>query len=121
MSGGYAVNGSDAKISGSARIKVKRVPLLHRFARWILSESPEQNTINPYVINETRIPSNDMSSDRFRINVFFGEGGIAVEVHSDSGNVKLGPSTQIRLHIIPEGKDLGEALAHILTLENIRR
>lgn len=60
----------------------------------------------------------DICADRISFQVFPASGGVAVQVqsydrHHDERSTKL--------HVIPEDKDLAESLAHILSLESMRR
>lgn len=64
----------------------------------------------------TRAVREDMNSKRINLTVFPGRGGMAVEIN----RYDQASDSQInRLHIIPDGEDLAEALAHIITYESL--
>ena len=59
-----------------------------------------------------------LSSTAMHFKVFKGAGGIVIETW-ESGNGPTRDDTS--LHIIPEGEDLATAIAHIITLQSMRR
>ena len=70
--------------------------------------------VNPATIDEPP----DLDSQGIYFKVIPGSGGIAVEVsHYD----RKAEQDIITLHIIPEGEELGEELAKIITLEAMKR
>jgi hypothetical protein len=61
---------------------------------------------------------NSIISDGISFQVFPGAGGVAIQVQSYDRNRD---ERSTKLHIIPEDKDMAEALAHILSIEAMRR
>jgi hypothetical protein len=62
--------------------------------------------------------SEGLDCNAISFKVFAAQGGIAIQVHSYDPNRD---TLTVSLHVVPEDKDLAEALTHILSLESLRR
>jgi hypothetical protein len=128
MSGGYAV-ASQAKsrriprITHSNRLsraipiqttesrKIK-MTLKQRIRNWLMNDSDSEEC---YAIEDSNGP--DLSSNSFRLNVYGASGGTIIETTKYD---RKSDENRHSLHIVTEDKDLGEELAKIITMEQLR-
>ena len=128
MSGGYAV-ASTAKsrriprITVSNRLGRERPPQLtelrkmkmsikQRIRSWLMNDD---DTPDPYSIEDENGP--DLSSQSFRLNIYGASGGTIIETTKYD---RKNDENRHSLHVVTEDKDLGEELAKIITMEQLR-
>ena len=128
MSGGYAV-ASTAKsrriprITVSNRLGRERPPQLtelrkmkmsikQRIRSWLMNDD---DTPDPYSIEDENGP--DLSSQSFRLNIYGASGGTIIETTKYD---RKSDENRHSLHVVTEDKNLGEELAKIITMEQLR-
>jgi hypothetical protein len=128
MSGGYAV-ASQAKsrriprITHSNRInratpiqttesRKMKMTLKQRIRNWLMNDS---DTEECYAIEDSDGP--DLHSQSFRLNIYGASGGTIIETTKYD---RKSDENRHSLHVVTEDKDLGEELAKIITMEQLR-
>jgi len=127
MSGGYAV---------ASQSKPRRIPRIssHKIGRGISTQTTEQrkmkmtlkqrirnwlmNDTEPedcYAIEDSNGP--DLNSQSFRLNIYGASGGTIIETTKYD---RKSDENRHSLHIVTEDKDLGQELAKIITMEQLR-
>ena len=128
MSGGYAV-ASQAKsrriprITGANQIKRTRqytenrpmkLTIKQRIRNWLMDDSAD------YADNITidrDCESRDLNSRSFRLSVYGASGGTIIETTKYD---RKSDENRHSLHVVTEDKDLGQELAKIITMEQLR-
>ena len=127
MSGGYAV-ASTAKsrriprITVSNRLGRERPPQLtelrkmkmsikQRIRNWLMNNDDDPC----YAVDDSNVA--DLSSNSFRLNIYGASGGTIIETTKYD---RKSDENRHSLHIVTEDKDLGEELAKIITMEQLR-
>jgi hypothetical protein len=128
MSGGYAV-ASTAKqrrvprMTGSNRLsrpypiqttksKKMKMTLKQRIRNWLMNDTEPEDC---YAIEDSDGP--DLHSQSFRLNIYGASGGTIVETTKYD---QKKDENRHSLHVVTEDKDLGEELAKIITMEQLR-
>jgi hypothetical protein len=112
---GY-VTVSKSHMIGAANKRRKKEPpmkltLRQRLRNWILNEDEYANL----VIDEARSP--DLQSNSFRLNVYGASGGIIIETTRYD---RKSDENRHSLHVVTEEQDLGEQIAKIITMEQLK-
>jgi hypothetical protein len=129
MSGGYAV-ASQAKYGRIPRIthsnrlsraipiqttesRKMKMTLKQRIRNWLMNDSdaPEEC----FTVEDSDGP--DLSSNSFRLNVYGASGGTIIETTKYD---RKSDENRHSLHVVTEDKDLGQELAKIITMEQLR-
>jgi hypothetical protein len=127
MSGGYAV-ASQSKSRSIPRIsshkigrgisiqttksRIMKMSLKQRIRNWLMNDSEPEDC---YAIEDSNGP--DLNSQSFRLNIYGASGGTIIETTKYD---RKSDENRHSLHIVAEDKDLGEELAKIITMEQLR-
>jgi hypothetical protein len=128
MSGGYAV-ASTAKSRRIPRITVSnrlgrgrppqptelrkmKMSIKQRIRSWLMNDD---DTPDPYYTEDEN--GLDLSSQSFRLNIYGASGGTIIETTKYD---RKSDENRHSLHVVTEDKDLGEELAKIITMEQLR-
>jgi hypothetical protein len=128
MSGGYAA-ASQAKsrriprITRSNRLgraipiqttksSKMKMSIKQRIRSWLMNDD---DTPDPYSIEDENGP--DLNSQSFRLNIYGASGGTIIETTKYD---RKSDENRHSLHIVTEDKDLGQELAKIITMEQLR-
>jgi hypothetical protein len=113
MSTGYAV--AQPKAIRPNRIKRQQMKLTfkQKIRNWLMDDSHERD----YAIASNSVERLDLSSQGFRLNVYGASGGTIVETTKYD---RKSDESRHSLHVVTEDKDLGEELAKIITMEQLR-
>jgi hypothetical protein len=130
MSGGYAVASTMSKrprriprITGSNRLgrvhpiqttelKKMKMTLKQRIRNWLMNDNDEEC----YTIEQDSTGP-DLNAQSFRLSVYGASGGTIIETTKYD---RKSDENRHSLHIVTEDKDLGEELAKIITMEQLR-
>ena len=128
MSGGYAV-ASTAKqrrvprMTGSNQInrarqyiqqKSMKLSIRERIRNWLLKDDNDMESVGIYAEDSDGV---DLHSQGFRLQVYGASGGTIVETTKYD---EKKDENRHSLHVVTEDKDLGEELAKIITMEQLR-
>jgi hypothetical protein len=128
MSGGYAA-ASQAKsrriprITHSNRLgraipiqttksNKMKMSIKQRIRNWLMNDSDAEEC---YAIEDENGP--DLNSQSFRLNIYGASGGTIIETTKYD---RKSDENRHSLHIVTEDKDLGQELAKIITMEQLR-
>ena len=128
MSGGYAA-ASQAKsrriprITHSNRLgraipiqttesRKMKMTLKQRIRNWLMNDNDANEC---YAVEDENGP--DLNSQSFRLNIYGAGGGTIIETTKYD---RKSDENRHSLHIVTEDKDLGEELAKIITMEQLR-
>jgi len=128
MSGGYAA-ASQAKsrriprITHSNRLgraipiqttksSKMKMSIKQRIRSWLMNDD---DIPDPYSIEDENGP--DLNSQSFRLNIYGASGGTIIETTKYD---RKSDENRHSLHIVTEDKDLGQELAKIITMEQLR-
>jgi hypothetical protein len=126
MSGGYAVASVVPKrlrrhTVGANQIKPARqyleerpmkLTIKQRIRQWLMNDDQPDEC---YAIEDSNGP--DLNSQSFRLSVYGASGGTIIETTKYD---RKSDENRHSLHIVAEDKDLGEELAKIITMEQLR-
>jgi hypothetical protein len=128
MSGGYAVASSSRlnripRITVSNRLGRRRPPqttelrkmkisLKQRIRNWLMNDNDAEEC---YAVEDSN--GVDLSSNSFRLNIYGASGGTIIETTKYD---RKSDENRHSLHIVTEDKDLGQELAKIITMEQLR-
>jgi len=125
MSGGYAVASTRStrripRITGANQIKRARLiqtttmklSIKERIRNWLMKDNDERE-----LVYAEDCESVDLHSRGFRLQVFSASGGTIVETTKYD---RKSDENRHSLHVVTEDKDLGEELAKIITMEQLR-
>jgi hypothetical protein len=126
MSGGYAVASTASqrripRITGANQIKRARqytenrpmkLTIKQRIRNWLMNDSQPDEC---YAVEDENGP--DLSSNSFRLNIYGASGGTIIETTKYD---RKSDENRHSLHIVTEDKDLGQELAKIITMEQLR-
>ena len=128
MSGGYAVASSSRlnripRITVSNRLGRGRPPqttelrktkmsIKQRIRNWLMNDSDANEC---YAVEDENGP--DLNSQSFRLNIYGASGGTIIETTKYD---RKSDENRHSLHIVTEDKDLGQELAKIITMEQLR-
>jgi len=127
MSGGYAT-ASQAKsrriprITHSNRLgrnlpikttesRKMKMSIKQRIRNWLMNNDDDPC----YAVDDSNVA--DLSSNSFRLNIYGASGGTIIETTKYD---RKSDENRHSLHIVAEDKDLGEELAKIITMEQLR-
>lgn len=126
MSGGYAVASTASqrripRITGANQItrarqytenRPMKLTIKQRIRNWLMNDDQPDEC---YAVEDSNGP--DLNAQSFRLSVYGASGGTIIETtkydHKSDEN-------RHSLHIVTEDKDLGEELAKIITMEQLR-
>ena len=129
MSGGYAV-ASQAKVSRripritvsnrlsrgrpiqTTELRKMKMTLKQRLRNWLMNDDQPDEC---YAIEDENGP--DLNSQSFRLNIYGASGGTIIETTKYD---RKSDENRHSLHIVTEDKDLGQELAKIITMEQLR-
>ena len=125
MSGGYAVASTRStrripRITGANQIKRARLiqtttmklSIKERIRNWLMKDNDERE-----LVYAEDCESVDLHSQGFRLQVYSASGGTIVETTKYD---RKSDENRHSLHVVTEDKDLGEELAKIITMEQLR-
>jgi hypothetical protein len=130
MSGGYAV-ASTAKssrriprITGANRLgraiptsvnnlRKMKMTLKQRIRNWLMNENDDAEEC--FTVEDSN--GIDLSSNSFRLNIYGASGGTIIETTKYD---RKSDENRHSLYVVTEDKDLGEELAKIITMEQLR-
>ena len=129
MSGGYAASSQSKsrripRITGANRLgraiptpvnnlRKMKMTLKQRLRNWLMSGNDDAEEC--YVGEDSN--GIDLSSNSFRLNVYGASGGTIVETTKYD---RKSDENRHSLHVVTEDKDLGQELAKIITMEQLR-
>jgi hypothetical protein len=128
MSGGYAVASQPRsnripRITGANQIKRARqytenrpmkLTIKQRIRNWLMDDSADYADS---VTIDRDCESRDLHSNSFRLQVYGASGGTIIETTKYD---RKNDENRHSLHVVTEDKDLGEELAKIITMEQLR-
>ena len=89
-----------------------KMSIKQRIRNWLMNDD---DTPDPYSIeDETGL---DLNSQSFRLNIYGASGGTIIETTKYD---RKSDENRHSLHIVTEDKDLGQELAKIITMEQLR-
>lgn len=124
MSGGYAVASAKVpRIRGANKIsrvrpiqtttsRTMKLSIKERIRNWLMRDDNECESL---YVEDCEGPS--IASQGFRLNVYGASGGTIVETTKYD---RKSDENRHSLHVVTEDKDLGEELAKIITMEQLR-
>jgi len=124
MSGGYTVKSRKIpRITHSNRLnrpspiqttksRIMKMSLKQRIRNWLMNDN---DTEEGYTIEDSDGP--DLNSQSFRLNIYGASGGTIIETTKYD---RKSDENRHSLHIVTEDKDLGQELAKIITMEQLR-
>jgi hypothetical protein len=127
MSGGYAVATAmrprrSQRITGAKTIsrirhyaedKPMKLTFREKLRNWLLKD--DSNECEPIYSDDCDGP--DLDSQSFRLKVYGASGGTIIETTKYD---RKSDENRHSLHVVTEDKDLGEELAKIITMEQLR-
>ena len=128
MSGGYAVASTQRsrripRITGANQInrvrpiqttKTMKLSIRERIRNWLLKEDDDMESVGVYAEDCEGV---DLHSQGFRLQVYGASGGTIVETTKYD---QKKDENRHSLYVVTEDKDLGEELAKIITMEQLR-
>ena len=125
MSGGYAVASTQRtrripRITGANQIKrarpiqtiIMKLSIRERIRNWLMKDNDERE-----LVYAEDCESVDLHSQGFRLQVYSASGGTIVETTKYD---RKSDENRHSLHVVTEDKDLGQELAKIITMEQLR-
>ena len=129
MSGGYAVAAQSKsrripRITHSNRLgraiptpvnnlRKMKMTIKQRIRNWLMNENDDAEPC--YAVDDSNVA--DLSSNSFRLNVYGASGGTIIETTKYD---RKSDENRHSLHVVTEDKDLGQELAKIITMEQLR-
>ena len=130
MSGGYAVASTTKssrripRMTGANRLGRGRLPqptelrkmkmtLKQRIRNWLMNENDDAEEC--FTVEDSN--GIDLSSNSFRLNIYGASGGTIIETTKYD---RKSDENRHSLHVVTEDKDLGQELAKIITMEQLR-
>ena len=129
MSGGYAVASQSKsrripRITHSNRLnrpsqiqttksRIMKMSIKQRIRNWLMSGNDDAEEC--YAVEDGN--GVDLSSNSFRLNIYGASGGTIIETTKYDRKTD---ENRHSLHIVTEDKDLGQELAKIITMEQLR-
>ena len=127
MSGGYAAASQSKsrripRITHSNRLgrnlpikttesRKMKMSIKQRIRNWLMNNDDDPC----YAVDDSNVA--DLSSNSFRLNIYGASGGTIIETTKYD---RKSDENRHSLHIVAEDKDLGEELAKIITMEQLR-
>ena len=128
MSGGYAAASQSKsrripRITHSNRLgraipiqttesRKMKMTLKQRIRNWLMNDNDAEEC---YAVEDSNGP--DLHSQSFRLNIYGASGGTIIETTKYD---RKSDENRHSLHIVAEDKDLGQELAKIITMEQLR-
>ena len=125
MSGGYATASTQRsrripRITGANQINrarpiqttIMKLSIRERIRNWLMKDNDERE-----LVYAEDCESVDLHSQGFRLQVYSASGGTIVETTKYD---RKSDENRHSLHVVTEDKDLGEELAKIITMEQLR-
>ena len=124
MSGGYTVKSrSIPRITHSSRLgraipiqttesRKMKMSIKQRIRNWLMNDIDAEDC---YAVEDENGP--DLNSQSFRLNIYGASGGTIIETTKYD---RKSDENRHSLHIVTEDKDLGQELAKIITMEQLR-
>jgi hypothetical protein len=124
MSGGYTVKSrriprithsnqlSRATPIQTTKSRIMKMSLKQRIRNWLMNDN---DTEECYAVEDETGP--DLNSQSFRLNIYGASGGTIIETTKYD---RKSDENRHSLHIVTEDKDLGQELAKIITMEQLR-
>jgi hypothetical protein len=89
-----------------------KMSLKQRIRNWLMNDN---DTEECYAVEDG--PGPDLNSQSFRLNIYGASGGTIIETTKYD---RKSDENRHSLHIVTEDKDLGQELAKIITMEQLR-
>ena len=89
-----------------------KMSIKQRIRSWLMNDD---DIPDPYSIEDENGP--DLNSQSFRLNIYGASGGTIIETTKYD---RKSDENRHSLHIVTEDKDLGQELAKIITMEQLR-
>ncbi len=124
MSGGYTVKSrriprithsnqlSRATPIQTTKSRIMKMSLKQRIRNWLMNDNDIEEC---YAVEDETGP--DLNSQSFRLNNYGASGGTIIETTKYD---RKSDENRHSLHIVTEDKDLGQELAKIITMEQLR-
>ena len=128
MSGGYAVASQSksrripritvsnqlgrGKPPQSTELRKMKMSIKQRIRSWLMNDNDAEQC---YAVEDENGP--DLNSQSFRLNIYGASGGTIIETTKYD---RKSDENRHSLHVVTEDKDLGEELAKIITMEQLR-
>ena len=128
MSGGYSVASTRGtrripRITSANQVKQRaiqytenrsmKLSIKERIRNWLMRDDHESNLV--YATGDCEGPT--IASEGFRLNVYGASGGTIIETTKYD---RKNDENRHSLYVVTEDKDLGEELAKIITMEQLR-
>jgi len=126
MSGGYAVVSQSRRniprITGADRqsrgrppqpTELRKMTLKQRIRNWLMSENDDAEEC--FTVEDSN--GIDLSSNSFRLSIYGASGGTIIETTKYDRKTD---ENRHSLYVVTEDKDLGQELAKIITMEQLR-
>ena len=97
----------------STELRTMKMTLKQRIRNWLMKENDDAEEC--YAIEDSN--GVDLSSNSFRLNIYGAGGGTIIETTKYDRKTD---ENRHSLHIVTEDKDLGQELAKIITMEQLR-
>lgn len=129
MSGGYAAASTASqrripRIIGANQAKRARqyieersmkLTIKQRIRNWLMDDSADYSTVGVAIDQDCE--SQDLNSQSFRLQVYGASGGTIIETTKYD---RKNDENRHSLYVVTEDKDLGQELAKIITMEQLR-
>ena len=128
MSGGYAVASqsksnripritvsnrlSRGRLSRPTELRKMKMSIKQRIRNWLMNDNDAEEC---YAIEDSNGP--DLNSQSFRLNIYGASGGTIIETTKYD---RKSDENRHSLHVVTEDKDLGQEIAKIITMEQLR-
>jgi hypothetical protein len=90
-----------------------KMSIKQRIRNWLMNDRDDAEEC--YAVDDSNVA--DLSSNSFRLNIYGASGGTIIETTKYD---RKSDENRHSLHIVTEDKDLGEELAKIITMEQLR-
>ena len=97
----------------STELRKMKMSIKQRIRNWLMKENDDAEEC--YAIEDSN--GVDLSSNSFRLNIYGASGGTIIETTKYDRKTD---ENRHSLHIVTEDKDLGQELAKIITMEQLR-
>jgi hypothetical protein len=112
------MTGSDlgirARLIQTAKTKTMTLSIRERIRNWLLKDTDDMESVGIYAEDSDGV---DLHSQGFRLQVYGASGGTIVETTKYD---EKKDENRHSLYVVTEDKDLGEELAKIITMEQLR-
>jgi hypothetical protein len=94
--------------------KTMKLSIRERIRNWLLKEDDDMESVGIYA-EDSEGP--DLDSNSFRLKIYGASGGTIIETTKYD---RKSDENRHSLHVVTEDKDLGQELAKIITMEQLR-